>query len=144
MSTHTSTAKVLALEVIQTGARRRWTAEEKQRIVAESFSARRMVKPTARRYGLSTGQLYLWRRLAREGKLVGQDEEPGFVPAIVVRDSAGETSVRKTQLPSSGDCGAGVGGGRIVVVLSGGLRVIVGSDVDVGALGRVLEVLGRR
>ncbi|MDE2466385.1 MAG: transposase, partial [Alphaproteobacteria bacterium] len=48
MSTNTSTPKILPVEVIQTGARRRWTIEEKLRIVAESFSARRMVKPTAR------------------------------------------------------------------------------------------------
>jgi transposase len=144
MSTHTSTGKISTLEVIQTGARRRWTPEEKQRIVAESLSGPRLVKPTARRYGLSTGQLYLWRRLAREGKLVREDEDPGFVPAIVARDNAGDTSVGKISLPSSDDCGAGVSGGRMVIVLSGGLRVIVGSDVDVGVLRRVLEVLDQR
>jgi hypothetical protein len=32
----------------------------------------------------------------------------------------------------------------MVIVLSGGLRVIVGSDVDVGVLRRVLEVLDQR
>jgi len=52
------------LEVIQTGSRRRWTLEEKRRIVAESDSGTRPVSATARRYGLSTGQLFTgdgWR-----------------------------------------------------------------------------------
>ena len=39
--------------------------EEKRRIVAESAK---------RRYGLSTGQLFTWRRLVREGRL-GADAE---------------------------------------------------------------------
>jgi transposase-like protein len=31
------------MEILQTGARRRWTMEKKLRIVAESYSERRMV-----------------------------------------------------------------------------------------------------
>ena len=61
--------QISRLEVIETGARRRWTPEEKQRIVAESFGAPRIVSATARRHGLSNSQLFTWRRLAREGKL---------------------------------------------------------------------------
>src|SRR5580658_9998885 len=93
MSTHTSTPKVSTLEVIQTDARRRCTAEERLRIVAESVSGRRMVKPTARRYGLSTGQLYLWRRQAREGKLSGEVDQPGFVPAVILPDAKSSVPV---------------------------------------------------
>jgi transposase len=43
--------------VISSGARRRWTLEEKQRIVAESYAGSRLVSATARRYGLSASQL---------------------------------------------------------------------------------------
>ncbi len=39
MTDHTSISKVSRLEVITTGARRRWTLLEKQRIVAESDDA---------------------------------------------------------------------------------------------------------
>jgi len=45
--------QISRLEVIETGARRRWTPEEKQRIVAESFGAPRIVSATARRHGLT-------------------------------------------------------------------------------------------
>ncbi len=47
MPIHTPIPKFSTLEVIETGARRRWTLDEKQRIVAESFSAPRVVSATA-------------------------------------------------------------------------------------------------
>ena len=59
-------SKVSRLEVLSTGARRRWTLAERRRIVAESYSA--PVSATARRNGLSASQLFNWRRLAREGR----------------------------------------------------------------------------
>ena len=69
MTDHTPISKISRLEVITTGARRRWTLLEKQRIVAESQGGRRVVSATARRHGLSASQLFTWRRLAREGRL---------------------------------------------------------------------------
>lgn len=142
MSTHTSTPKVSTVEVIQTGARRRWTAEEKLRIVAESISGRRMVKPTARRYGLSTGQLYLWRRQAREGKLSAEVDQPGFMPAVIVPDA--NSSVPASPSLSSHTAGRPWGNGKMVIVLAGGRRIIVDQDVDSAAFRRVVEVLEPR
>ena len=135
--------KVSTLEVIETGARRRWTLEEKQRIVAESFSAPRVVSATARRHGLSTSQLFNWRRLAREGKLVVQDEEPQFVPALVSPD-AHESTTYASDAPTADAPSAKRDSGRMVIVFSGGRRVIVGKDVDAAALKRVIEALERR
>ena len=134
MSTNTSTPTFASVEVIQTGARRRWTAEEKLRIVAESESGPRRLLPTARRYGLSTGQLYLWRRQAREGKLSGAADHPGFVPAIVSPDDQG-CRLSRSEVVDLGN--------RMVVVLSNGRQVMTGPDVDVVALRRVVEVLER-
>jgi transposase len=42
--------------------RRRWTAEEKARIVAESFEADANISDVARRHGLARGLLTTWRR----------------------------------------------------------------------------------
>ena|SRR5271166_1939644 len=85
MTDHTPNSKVSRLEVVSTGARRRWTLEEKQRIVAESYGGPRLVSVTARRNGLSASQLFTWRRLAREDRLSGD-----AVPALTSQDSAGE------------------------------------------------------
>lgn len=51
MTDHTPMPKVSRLDVISTGARRRWTLEEKQRIVAEGYGGQRLVSATARRSG---------------------------------------------------------------------------------------------
>ena len=64
---HTPMSKVARPEVISSGARRRWTLEEKQRIVAESYAASRQVPATARRNGLSARLLFTWRRQAGMG-----------------------------------------------------------------------------
>ncbi len=80
MTEHTPIPKVSRLDVISTGARRRWTLEEKRRIVAESYYGQRLVSVTARRNGLSASQLLTWRRLAREGRLVEADEATGVCP----------------------------------------------------------------
>jgi transposase len=42
--------------------RRRWTAEEKARIVAESFEADANISEVARRNGVARGLLTAWRR----------------------------------------------------------------------------------
>ena len=138
--------KLSRLEVIETGARRRWTPEEKQRIVAESFGAPRIVSATARRHGLSNSQLFTWRRLAREGKLIADADAVAFVPAVVapelrIPDAPPEPGP-ESLLPQA-DRKARAGG-RMEIVLSGARRVIVGSDVDAAALMRVIDALERR
>ena len=50
-------------------SRRRWSAEQKARIVGESLRSGMRVEDVARRYGLSRKQLSAWRSLARQGKL---------------------------------------------------------------------------
>jgi len=140
--------KISRLEVISTGARRRWRLEEKQRIVAESYDGRRLVSATARRNGLSASQLFTWRRLAREGRLVEADEATTFAPAIISCESS---TGSPPSLPDrfegaenspSSPCPVAVPG-RIEIVLRCGRRVIVDTGVDAAALARVLAVLER-
>lgn len=127
MTDHTPIRKISRLDVISTGTRRRWTLEEKQRIVAESYSGPRLVSGTARRNGLLASQLFTWRRLAREGRLAEADETVVFAPAII----------------GSASPAGGPSSGRIEIVLVHGARVIVDNGVDAAALRRVLDVLER-
>jgi transposase len=129
MTGDTTMAKVSRLEVIETGARRRWTLEEKLRIIEESYRGPRLVSSTARRHGLSVNQLFVWRRLYREGKL--GEEGPGFVPAVVSADGAMA-------------CNPQAGRGRIEIILSEPRRLIVDGEVDGDALARLVSALGRR
>ena len=70
------------LEIVETGRRRRWSEDEKFRIVMESQSAPRLVSATARRHGISRSQLGTWLRSFRAERLVGQPE-PAFLPAVI-------------------------------------------------------------
>ena len=128
--------KLSRLDVITTRARRRWAVEEKRRIVAESYGAPRVVSATARRYGISTSQLYGWRRLALADRLGADDGVPGFAPAVMVPEKQAPTAALSASLVA--------GAGRMEIVLAGARRVIVDKEVDGAALARVIEVLERR
>src|SRR6202521_6103679 len=83
MDSHKHSAQVERLEVIETGRRRRWSDDEKLRIVLESLQAPRAISSTARRHGISRSLLMTWRRLFRP-EPIGPDVQPtGFVRAMV-------------------------------------------------------------
>ena len=65
MDGHTHSAQVGRLDVVDTGRRRRWSEDEKLKIVLESLQAPRQVSATARRHGISRSQLLQWRRVFR-------------------------------------------------------------------------------
>ena len=66
------------------GRRRRWTAEQKGRIVAESFAPGAQVSEVARTHGISPQHLFLWRKAAKDGRLVlPLDEGASFIPVLV-------------------------------------------------------------
>jgi transposase len=78
------------IEVITgAGRRRRWSADEKARMVLESLEPGANVSAVARRHGLSPQQLFGWRREARE--LTGEGAGEATVAqasALVPRDRA--------------------------------------------------------
>jgi transposase len=62
------------------GGRRRWTVDDKARIVEETLEAGITVSVVARRHGLTPQQLFGWRREARQRS---EEAGPQFVPAVV-------------------------------------------------------------
>ena len=128
MRNHSATTSTNAdgfrrLEVITgVGRRRRWSDEDKARIVAESLDPATTSSAVARRYGLHPSQLFVWRQqLAAPAARAA----PAFIPVVVVEDAAA-TSPELA--------------GRIEIAL-GPAVVRVGPDVDAAALRRVLEAV---
>lgn len=66
------------------GRRRRWSAEAKAQIVAESYAGDTTVSGVARRHGLTVQQLFTWRRQLRRAA-GGSDAPAGFAPVVVDR-----------------------------------------------------------
>ena len=114
------------LEVITgVGRRRRWSVEEKARIVAESLDPATTASAVARRYGLHASQPLVWRQqLQRRASSAEPLGEPGFVPVLLAEDSTAPAEAV----------------GRMEIALGPAL-VRVGADVDAAALRRVLEVV---
>ena len=72
------------IEVITgTERRRRWSAEEKAKITAESLEPGAKVAAVARRHGVSLGLLHSWRRGARDSLPMGPLR---FVPVVAKVD----------------------------------------------------------
>jgi len=66
------------------GGRRRWSVDDKARIVSETLEPNAIISDVARRYGLRPQQVFAWRHEARKQAASVQQESPAFVPAVVM------------------------------------------------------------
>ena len=131
MDSHKRSAQLERLDVVETGRRRRWSEDEKLKIVLESLRAPRQISATARRYGISRSLLIKWRRSFRPERHDPEVQQIGFVPVMVVAETASTAPAAPAR-------------GRMVIIVGKERRVIVDAGVDASALARVLEVLERR
>src|SRR3982074_3622122 len=69
--------------------RRRWTAQEKARIVAESFEQGANISEVARRNGVARGLLTVWRH--KLAAAAGANA-PGFVPVRIASEGCFATA----------------------------------------------------
>ena len=69
--------------------RRRWTAQEKARIVAESFEEGANISEVARRHGVVRGLLTAWRHKLASAAGV---KAPGFVPVRIACEGSPATA----------------------------------------------------
>jgi len=97
--------------------RRRWSASQKARIVAESLAPGVSVAEVARRHDVHANLLHHWRRQARQGAAAGRPVS--FLPVASPGSSARRAGTIELEL--------------------GGVVVRVDAAVDEAALGRVLR-----
>ena len=108
---------------------RRWSVEEKARIVGETMAAGTNVAEIARRHGVSRSLVYGWRRELRHGRGC-EPVLPELVPVIVAAsERAVAVAPRKQQI------------GVIEIALAGGTRITVRGQVDGKALLAVMAAL---
>jgi transposase len=119
MSAHTQRIEVIT----RTEKPRRWSAEEKQAIVAESVAGAASITAVARKHGIGTGQLYMWRH-----QLLKQQPAVACFARVAVRPEAGPLPVPHAP-------------GVIEIMLPGEITLRVDAQVDEAALRRVLAAL---
>jgi transposase len=121
--------------------RRRWSQDDKARIVEETLAPGAKVTEVARRNGVAASVVFTWRRQARTVEQVG----PRFAPVQIAAAEAiegtskllPEDDRRMRQLPAARN-------GLIEIDLGNRRRIRVDAHVDPEALARVLDVLERR
>jgi transposase len=118
--------------------RRRWSEDEKARIIEESFTAGAKVSDVARKHGVSRGLIF-------DGFAI--PAVPRLIPVQLAASPPLPSSVLPAplaQTPLPPVRSAGRKAGMIEIDLGDGKRVRVDANVDADALGRVLDVLGRK
>ena len=123
--------------------RRRWTGEEKARIVAESFEEGANISEVARRNGVSRGLLTVWRH--QVATAVG-GKAPSFMPIQIGAESGGGTAGEFERMspvqmkpleiaaPPAKVCG-------VVEIEVNGARIRVEPGVELATLSTVLAAL---
>jgi transposase len=107
--------------------RRRWSREEKHRVVAESSRPDRTVCQVARAHGLAPNLLFTWRRQFLAAAVEGDGAGGGFVPVRLTEESPA--------LPEA------VAASRLEIRLPSGIVINVIGEVASESLRRVLSVL---
>jgi transposase len=140
-----ATARAQRIEVI-TGVerRRKWSAQEKAAIVAESLAEGAVVSEVARRHGLSPSQVFGWRAHLRDAvkdPTPSPDATPAFVPAIVEDELPSPTA---PALPAVVAMSAANVAPAPIEIALGEVIVRVRGDADPRALTTVLKALRGR
>ena len=115
--------------------RRRWSVDEKLRIVREAFAPEARVADVARRRDVSRAQIYQWRAELRDGRLTEAGTEIiGFVPVDVPLD------VAATAFEQPATCGVAADP-VIEIGLAGGRSLKVPSSLPASDLGRLIRAI---
>jgi len=110
------------------GRRRRWSAEQKAGMIAESYADGETVCGVARRHGLPPQQLFGWRRAARRAEESARGSGVAFAPVLVRAPEALPEQARATAW----------GRPAAIEVAIGTMTVRVPAGVDVETLQAVL------
>ncbi len=123
--------------------RRRWTGEEKTRIVAESFEEGANISEVARRNGVARGLLTVWRRQVAAAVAV---EPPSFVPIQIGAESGRESADESERVASAQMRALEIAAppaklAGVIEIEVSGARIRVEPGVELATLSTVLSAL---
>lgn len=131
------------IEVVE--RRRRWSTEDKLKVLLDALEPGASIVAVADRHGVSRNLLYTWLRLAREGRMpglsIGTKAAPAFVPvqiasAPVVPPAQATPEPAPRQIAPHRRRTS-----SIEITLSNGRVVKVDECIDTEALARIVAAL---
>jgi transposase len=117
------------------GRRRKWSDDDKARIVAEIVASGDSVCSVARRHGLSPQQLFGWRRQLREA--AGGHSEADkvqFVPAVVEAVVPAPAAHQERKVVRKADSG-------IIEIEVDGITIRAGRGADMATIASIVQAL---
>jgi transposase len=140
-----STGVMMGLEIISgVERRRRWSAADKLRIVAEADEPGAKVAEVARRHEVSRSILWTWRKQARAGRLTMSDL-PAFLPVVVDAVSAMDALIAAANAPSAApfqaDAPPPPDQRLITITLANGTRLEISAALSLPALSCIIGAL---
>ena len=106
------------------GRRRRWSADEKARIVAETLVPGARVSEVARRWQVCPQQVFTWRHAARRDvaalRARQRPRRPGFVPIVTEAAASNASAAPVIEVELAGAVvriASGMDGGQLTAVL---------------------------
>ena len=119
--------------------RRRWSTQDKLRLVAETHEPGTAIRAVAARHDVCESLLFAWRRQVRDGVLIAV---PVFMSVHMIDAMPMASTAPSLPMPRSASAArAAAPSGLIEIELSNGQHIRVGSDVNLAALRRVLAAL---
>jgi transposase len=126
-----------SVSVIRSAAirsRRRWSVQEKVRIVQETLEGDVSVPVVARRHSMNANQLFIWRSQYRRGELAAADGGDRAVKLLPVQVETPVVPQNKVGVSEESAVGTG---GCMEIQIAGGRHVKIWGQIDAKAL-RVL------
>jgi transposase len=116
--------------VVEAASRRHRSKQERRQIAEESLQSGVSVAVVARHHGVNANQLFLWRKLLREGRLDVKPAAKQLMPVRIV-----DVVEEKLQLSRQQS--------GVIQIELGRVRVRVEGPADPATLRTILEQLGR-
>ncbi len=130
MDSDKDSGQIDRLEVVELGRRRRWSEDEKLKIVLVSLQSPRQVSATACRYRVSRSLLLKWRRSFRPRQQAASGRQVGFMPATVISESEPATAAV-----------VAASGGTIEIEFATGTRMRIAGAVDPATVSAAVAAL---
>ena len=112
--------------------RRRFTAEQKRRIVEDTLASGESFSVAARRHDVNANLLFKWRQQYDEGQLDPETEAAQLVPVTITPDNTQVPVPHPSRFPRTG---------RLEIALANGQRLTVTGSPCTDTLRAVLESL---
>ena len=118
-------------EVTRVVRRRRWSDEQKGRIVAEAITPGAVIADVARRHDLAPQHLSNWIRAAKNGRFaLPADEMPTFVPVVSVESAPAKKAAHERRA-------------TFIEIVMGAIKVRVSGGIDTRDIEAVLRAVRR-